>query len=213
MANDTLKTLKEEHDPLSRWFEELNATTERAERGCTELLRKIKASLLPHALWEEEFFYPEFKNRANRDGLQAFAEAVQEHRAVELRVLPDLEAASPTSTEFTGRAKVLSEFVEHHAKEEEKTMFAMARKLFSAEERADFDDHYADWKSSSEAKKALAKAAEKASAALRTNPPAAQMHLAVRPVTNSHHRASIFCLLPDASQMRSDKGISKTRLL
>ena len=173
MSDDILKTLKEEHDQRSGWFEELNATTERAEKGRPELLQKIKASLLPHALWEEKFFYPEFKKRADRDGLQTHAEAVQEHRAVELRVLPDLEAASPTSPEFAGRAKVLGEFVEHHAKEEEKTMFAMARKLFSAEERADFDRHYKEWKSSSEAQTALVQAAEKASAALRTNPPPA----------------------------------------
>lgn len=171
MANDILKTLKDEHDHLSDLFKELNSTTERAAKGRPELLEKIKAGLLPHALWEEKVFYPEFKKRADRDGLQAHAEAVQEHRAVELRVLPDLEAASPTSTEFAGRAKVLGEFVEHHAKEEEKTMFSMARKLFSAEERAALDAQYAQWKSSPQVTEALAQASEKAAAALRANPP------------------------------------------
>ena len=173
MTNDILKTLKQEHDELSKLFEELNSTTERAEKGRPELLKKIKAALLPHALWEEKVLYPEFKKRADRDGLQAHAEAVQEHRAVELRVLPDLEAANPTSTEFAGRAKVLSEFVEHHAEEEEKTMFSMARKLFSAEERADLDAQYAQWKASPQVDEALAQASEKAAAALRANPPPA----------------------------------------
>lgn len=173
MASDILKTLKKEHDHLSELFEELNNTTERAAKGRPELLKKIKAALLPHALWEEAVLYPEFKKRADRDGKQAHAEAVQEHRAVELRVLPDLEAASPTSTEFTGRAKVLSEFVEHHAEEEEKTMFAMARKLFTAEERAELDSQYASWKDSPEAKAALAEAAEKMASALNANPPPA----------------------------------------
>ncbi len=171
MANDILKTLKMEHDELSSLFEEINSTTERAEKSRPELLKKIKAALLPHALWEEKVFYPEFKKRADRDGLKSHAEAIQEHRAVELRVLPDLEAARPTSVEFAGRAKVLSEFVEHHAKEEEKTMFVMARKLFSTEERATLDAQYAEWKSSAEMNAAIAKASEKASAALRANPP------------------------------------------
>ncbi len=173
MSNDILKTLKKEHDEVNALLEELNNTTERAEKGRPELLKKIKAALLPHALWEEKVLYPEFKKRADRDGLQTHAEAVQEHRAVELRVLPDLEAASPTSPEFAGRAKVLGEFVEHHAKEEEKTMFAMARKLFSAEERADLDAQYAQWKASPQLNEALAQASEKAAAALRANPPPA----------------------------------------
>lgn len=173
MAGDILKTLKFEHDHLSDLFKELNETTERAAKGRPELLGKIKSALLPHALWEEKVFYPEFKKRADRDGLQAHAEAVQEHRAVELRVLPDLEVANPTSTEFAGRAKVLGEFVEHHAKEEEKTMFAMARKLFTAEERADLDAQYSQWKSSPQVTEAVAQASEKAAAALRANPPPA----------------------------------------
>lgn len=173
MANDILKTLKDEHDSLKQLFEELNKTTERAEKSRPELLQKIKAALLPHALWEEKVFYPEFRKRADRDGLQAHAEAIQEHRAVELRVLPDLEAAKVTSTEFAGRAKVLGEFVEHHAKEEEKTMFAMSRKLFSNEERADLDARYAEWKASPQLAQALAQASEKVSAALRANPPPA----------------------------------------
>ena len=173
MAHDILKTLTKEHDAVSKLLEELNSTTERAEKSRPELLKKIKAALLPHALWEEKVFYPEFKKRADRDGLQAHAEAVQEHRAVELRVLPDLEAASPTSTEFAGRASVLGELVKHHAEEEEKTMFGMARKLFSAAELADLDARYAEWKASPQLDEALAEAAAKAAAALRANPPPA----------------------------------------
>lgn len=170
MKKDILKTLKSEHDDLRKLFDEMDDTTERAEKKRQELLKKIKEGLLPHAVWEEKVFYPAFKERADREGRKTHAEAVQEHRAVELRVLPDLEAASPTSTEFAGRAKVLGEFVEHHAKEEEKTMFAMAKKLFSAEELANFDDAYSRWKKSSEGGKAVGEALEKSAAAARTNP-------------------------------------------
>jgi len=171
MARDILKTLTSEHDDLRELFAKMKKTTERASKGRQELLEKIKAGLLPHALWEEKFFYPAFKDRADRDGLQAHAEAVQEHRAVELRVLPDLEAASPTTAEFAGRAKVLAEFVEHHAGEEEKTMFKMARKLFSAEERSEMDAQYEQWKASPAAIKAIDEALSKAAAAAKSNPP------------------------------------------
>lgn len=173
MAHDILTTLKAEHDELRTLFDEMNETTERAEKGRTELLQKIEAGLLPHATWEEAVFYPAFKARADRDGLQAHAEAIQEHRAVELRILPDLKAASPTTTEFAGRAKVLGEFVDHHAGEEESTMFKMARKMFSAEERAEMDTQYASWKKSPAATAAIEKAMKKAAAAAATNPPPA----------------------------------------
>ncbi len=170
MARDILKTLTDEHDELRTLFEKMGKTTERASKGRQELLEKIQAGLLPHATWEEEVFYPAFKQRADRDGLQTHAEAIQEHRAVELRVLPDLQAASPTTPEFAGRAKVLGELVKHHSDEEEKTMFKMARKMFTAEERAQMDEQYAQWKATPAAKQAVEKALAKAAAAEKANP-------------------------------------------
>lgn len=173
MAADILKTLKDEHDHLRDLFKKMEDTTERAEKGRTELLEKIKQGLIPHAVWEEEVFYPEFKKRADRDGRKTHAEAVAEHRAVELRVLPDLEAASPTTTEFAGRAKVLGEFVDHHATEEENTMFKMARAMFSTEERAQLDAQYKEWKGTPAAAKAIETALRKGAEANKTNPPPA----------------------------------------
>jgi hemerythrin-like domain-containing protein len=148
MARDILKTLKNEHDDLRKLFSDMEDTTDRAKKTRAEILASIEAALLPHAKWEELVFYPAFKARADRDGLKTHAEAVQEHRAVELTVLPDLKSKDPETPEFAGSAKVLGEFVEHHAKEEEKTMFAMAREMFTAEERAALDEQYEDWKTS-----------------------------------------------------------------
>ena len=55
-------------------------------------------------------------------------EALEEHRAVDELVLPDLKNTDPASHQFSGRAKVLRELVEHHADEEEEEMFEMAKK-------------------------------------------------------------------------------------
>ena len=148
MARDILKTLKSEHDALKNLFEKMEDTTDRAKKTRADLLADIEAALLLHARWEELVFYPAFKARADRDGLKTHAEAVQEHRAVELTVLPDLQSKDPETPDFAGSAKVLGEFVEHHAREEEKTMFAMARELFSAQERAALDEQYEEWKAS-----------------------------------------------------------------
>lgn len=60
-----------------------------------------------------------------------FYEAKEEHRAVEKMVLSDLKKTDPGSLEFSGRAKVLKELIEHHAQEEEEEMFAKAKKNMS----------------------------------------------------------------------------------
>ena len=165
MARDILKTLKSEHDEIKSLFEKLNATTDRASKTRADLLARIDEGLLPHAKWEESVFYPAFAERADRDGLKTNAEAVAEHRAVETSVMPDVHAADVDTPEFAGRAKVFGEFVDHHAKEEEKTMFKMARELFTPEERADLDVQYEEWKTSGAGRSAVAKAAAETGAA------------------------------------------------
>jgi hypothetical protein len=62
-----------------------------------------------------------------------FFEAAEEHHVVEM-VLPELEASDPASDEFTAKAKVLKELIEHHAGEEEKEMFKRAKVLMDEDE-------------------------------------------------------------------------------
>ena len=147
MKRDILKTLKSEHDDLRGLFAELKQTSDRAVKKRKTLLEQIEAGLVPHAKWEEKVFYPAFKERADRDGLQTHAEAVAEHHAVENSVMPEVHAAEVGTPEFAGRTKVFGELIEHHAKEEEDTMFKLAREMFSAEERAKLDEDYEMWKS------------------------------------------------------------------
>lgn len=161
MARDILKTLQTEHDEVRKLFDRIKDTTDRAKKTRAELLAEIEDNLLPHAKWEEQVFYPEFKKRADRDGLQTHAEAVEEHRAVEKTVMPDVHAAETDTPEFAGRVKVFAEMIDHHAKEEEKTMFKMARQLFTAEERAQLDEDYEAWKQSDAAATAVAAAKAK----------------------------------------------------
>jgi hemerythrin-like domain-containing protein len=155
MPRDILATLRTEHDTLRNLFEEMNATTDRAKKKRAELLQQIEGALIPHAKWEEFHFYPAFKERADRDGLQTHAEALVEHQAVELTVLPEVKASDLDTPKFAGAAKVLGELVDHHATEEEDTMFKMARKLFSAKERAEMDVQYEEWKASAASKGVL----------------------------------------------------------
>ncbi|MGJ4801872.1 hemerythrin domain-containing protein [Luteimonas sp. SDU82] len=163
-TRDILKTLQAEHYQLRGLFEAMEATSDRATKKRAELLAQIEENLLPHAKWEEQVFYPMFAERADRDGLKTHAEAVEEHRAVEQTVLPDVHAADLSTPQFAGRVKVFGEMIDHHATEEETTMFQMARKLFSAKERSELDVAYEEWKASAAASAAVVVAGAKTGA-------------------------------------------------
>ena len=99
-TRNILKTLQTEHDKVRSLFEELNGTTDRAEKTRAQLLADIEANLLPHAKWEEAVFYPAFRERADRDGVKTHSEALLEHKSVENVVMPSVKEADVTTPEF-----------------------------------------------------------------------------------------------------------------
>lgn len=132
---DAIKLLTDDHKTVRKLLDELAETTPRAIKKRAELLDEIRVQLKAHTSIEEEIFYPEFKE-AGKKGADSkmFFEAMEEHRAADDLVLPDLLATEVASEKFSGRAKVLKELVTHHADEEEKEMFPRARQLFDKEQ-------------------------------------------------------------------------------
>jgi hemerythrin superfamily protein len=127
---DAIALLKQDHKTVRAMLTELAETTTRAKKTRTELLHKIRTELEAHTTIEEEIFYPAFKAAGEKaDDNKMFFEALEEHRAAGDLVLPDLLRTDVSSDQFSGRAKVLKELVEHHADEEEKEMFPRARAL------------------------------------------------------------------------------------
>lgn len=63
-----------------------------------------------------------------------YFEALEEHRAAEDLVLPDLMNTDPATEQFSGRAKVLKELIEHHIEEEESEMFKDAKTLLDKDQ-------------------------------------------------------------------------------
>ena len=132
---DALSLLRQDHQAVKELLEKLADTTSRAVKTRKELLEKIARELRAHAEIEEQIFYPALKEAATKaEQREQVHEALEEHRAAIELVLPDLEKTAPDSERFGGRAKVLKELVTHHADEEEKEMFASARKLLSKDE-------------------------------------------------------------------------------
>lgn len=135
---DAITLLKNDHTEVRGLLGELADTTSRAVKKRTELLQEIAAKLKAHTAIEEEIFYPAFKEAGEKsDDDKLYFEALEEHRAAGDLVLPDLLKTNPASEQFSGRAKVLKELVEHHAGEEEKEMFPRAKKLLSKDDLAE----------------------------------------------------------------------------
>ena len=131
---DAIQLLKADHKKVKELLAELAKTTARATRTRSELLAQIRVNLEAHTTIEEEIFYPAFKKAGTKDDAKMYFEALEEHRAAGDLVLPDLLDTDVGSEQFSGRAKVLRELVEHHVKEEEEEMFKEAKKLLSAAE-------------------------------------------------------------------------------
>ncbi len=134
MGVNAIDLLVKDHDTVKALLEELTETTPRAEKKRAELLQKIEDEIRVHTQLEEEIFYPAFRDAGKREEATMYFEAMEEHRAVEALILPDLKKTDVSTDQFSGRAKVLKEMIEHHANEEEEDMFPKAKELLSQEE-------------------------------------------------------------------------------
>ena len=126
MPQTAIDLLKNDHRKVKDLLHQLADTTERAQKKRQDLLHRIEQELSIHTRLEEELFYPAFRDTKTPEHKKMYFESLEEHRAVEELVLPDLKNTDPTSEKFAGRAKVLRELVEHHIQDEEQEMFPEA---------------------------------------------------------------------------------------
>jgi hemerythrin-like domain-containing protein len=131
---DAITLLKQDHKLVKDLLGQLAESSTRAVKKRRDLLGQIHRNLKAHTTIEEEIFYPAFKAAGRKEEEKMYFEALEEHRAAEDLVLPDLMKTDPATEQFSGRAKVLKELIEHHIEEEEQSMFKDAKKLLSRAE-------------------------------------------------------------------------------
>lgn len=137
---NAITMLKSDHATIKRLLRELNETTEKAGKQRDQLVEQLEREVKMHAQVEEEVFYPAFKAATRKQEAEdLFYEAAEEHHVVDM-VLPTLKTANSKSKEFTAKAKVLKELIEHHIKEEETQMFVEARQRFNEEQLRELGD-------------------------------------------------------------------------
>ena len=128
---NAFQLLKEDHQKVSGIFQQLEPTTERAEKTRTELFAQLQQELEIHAHIEETVFYPAIKQEA--ETREIVLEGFEEHHVVKM-LLKELEATPVDTEQWTAKLKVLQENVEHHVEEEEGEMFQKARQVLTEEQ-------------------------------------------------------------------------------
>lgn len=138
---DAITLLRDDHKMLRDLCEKFADTTERAIETRTRLLDRIERELAAHTSIEEELFYPALIAATDDvEDKRMVAEGIEEHRAADRKVIPDLRKADPSTIEYSGQAKVLKDYIFHHLKEEEEDMFPRVRELIGRRELRELGD-------------------------------------------------------------------------
>ncbi len=144
---DAIALLKDDHDRVKKMLAEGEETTERAEKGRTELFEKLKADMVIHERIEEEIFYPALKEHPKAKDI--VLEGYEEHHVVDL-LMGELEALDVSDETWGAKALVMKENIEHHIEEEEGEMFKQARQVFDAAELEELGSRMAARKASAQ---------------------------------------------------------------
>jgi hemerythrin superfamily protein len=116
---DAIALLKQDHRMVEALFEEFEDAEESEQ---SELATRICQMLTVHAQIEEEILYPQAKEAFGEEEDEMVYEAEIEHGSAK-ELIAKIEAGTPEDAEFKSLVKVLSEYIKHHVKEEEKEMF------------------------------------------------------------------------------------------
>jgi hypothetical protein len=131
---DAFTLLKNDHKKVGALFGEIEPTTERAVKTREEVFGELKEELDVHAHIEETILYPALKKEA--ETREITFEGLEEHHVIKM-LLAELAGMAVDSEEWTAKAKVLQENVEHHVEEEETKMFKLAREVLTQEQIED----------------------------------------------------------------------------
>lgn len=132
---DAITLLREDHKLLRKLSKELADSTEAAVVTRKKVLARLEAELAAHTAIEEELFYPAILDASDDiEDARMVAEGIEEHRAADAKVIPDLHETDPSTIEYTGKLKVLKDYLFHHLEEEEEEMFPKVRELIGRKE-------------------------------------------------------------------------------
>lgn len=125
---DAIDLLESDHDEVDALFEEYETRKDEGDAAAKgDLARRICEALTVHATIEEEIFYPAVRG-SEKDANELVDEAAVEHQSLK-DIIGRLESAPVHDPLYDAGVKVLSEYVKHHVKEEEKELFPKVKAM------------------------------------------------------------------------------------
>lgn len=125
-GQDAIALLTAEHREVHEMFEQFEQLGDRAKASKEKLKEKICKALIAHTTIEEEIFYPAIRAKGE-DAEDMVDEAIVEHASAK-DLIQQLQEMQPDDDLYDAKVKVLGEQIDHHVEEEEKEMFAKAKK-------------------------------------------------------------------------------------
>ena len=116
---DAIDMLKRDHRKVEALFKQFKGADDK--RSQKSLARQICTELEIHAKIEEKLFYPAAKKEAD-EAADEVNEGIVEHEGIK-RLVKQLSTMNASEELFESRMTVLEEYVKHHVKEEESSMF------------------------------------------------------------------------------------------
>jgi len=122
---DAIDLLKRDHADVKKAFKEFEKAKYKDPRACKDFLASICRDLEMHTTLEEEIFYPAVRGKIKDDDLMN--EAQVEHNSAK-QLIAEIEKLGGDDPMLKAHAQVLSEYVNHHVREEENEMFPKVKR-------------------------------------------------------------------------------------
>jgi iron-sulfur cluster repair protein YtfE (RIC family) len=138
--------LHQDHEKVKRALDRILDTTDGAEKTREKLFSEIRHDLELHTRFEEDVFYPQFRDASEDDDADDEVEDALEEHAEAKDMLEKLSAMDKTSEEFVETVEELKQALEHHISDEEEEMFPQARKALDEDTARQMGDRYQQMK-------------------------------------------------------------------
>jgi len=122
---DALELLKRDHADVKKAFKEFEKAKYKDPNARKEFIASICKAIEMHATVEEEIFYPAVREKIDDDDLMNEAEV--EHDSAKA-LIAEIEKCAGDDPMLKAHAVVLSEYVQHHVREEENEMFPKVKR-------------------------------------------------------------------------------------
>lgn len=131
---DILDVIKNEHREVGALIDKIEPSEPDSDELRT-ICRQITDALTMHAQNEEKLFYPVLRDRAEEDDqIVDVFEGYTEHDVIKHLIALANSGRKPDE-KFKAELQVLGENVKHHVKEEESTIFGIAKDVLDDDER------------------------------------------------------------------------------